>query len=213
MAFLVVGDPFGATTHTDLALRAKERGITISVVHNTSIMNAVGCCGLQLYRYGQTISIVFFTDNWRPHSFYGKLASNRAAGVHTLCLLDIKVQEQSEENLCRGRLVYEKPRYMSVNLAAKQLLEVEEAEKGGAYGPETECIGLARVGGVDQLVVRGTLLELTTVDFGAPVHSLVMAGVIDECERMMVDALCKPASECSQVVEEPEEEDERFDGK
>ena len=53
VAFLVVGDPFGATTHTDLQLRAAERGIEVRVVHNASVMNAVGCCGLQLYRFGQ----------------------------------------------------------------------------------------------------------------------------------------------------------------
>lgn len=29
VAFLVVGDPFGATTHTDLVLRAKERNIQV----------------------------------------------------------------------------------------------------------------------------------------------------------------------------------------
>ena len=29
VAFLVVGDPFGATTHTDLMLRARQRGIKV----------------------------------------------------------------------------------------------------------------------------------------------------------------------------------------
>lgn len=48
IAFLVVGDPFGATTHTDLILRAKQAKIPYQVVHNTSILNAVGCCGLQV---------------------------------------------------------------------------------------------------------------------------------------------------------------------
>lgn len=48
VALLVVGDPFGATTHTDLVLRAKEKSIPYQVVHNASIMNAVGCCGLQV---------------------------------------------------------------------------------------------------------------------------------------------------------------------
>ena len=57
------------------------------VVHNASIMNAVGCCGLQLYNFGRTVSIVFFTDTWRPDSFYDKIATNSAAGMHTLCLL------------------------------------------------------------------------------------------------------------------------------
>ncbi|KAL7984872.1 hypothetical protein Chor_003442 [Crotalus horridus] len=47
VAFLVVGDPFGATTHSDLVLRAVKQGIPYRVVHNASILNAVGCCGLQ----------------------------------------------------------------------------------------------------------------------------------------------------------------------
>merc|ERR1712038_277389 len=57
VAFLVVGDPFGATTHSDLVLRAKEKGIQYKVIHNASILNAAGCCGLQLYNFGETVSI------------------------------------------------------------------------------------------------------------------------------------------------------------
>src|SRR3990167_6693947 len=49
VAFLVVGDPYGATTHSDLWLRAKKMGLKVEVILNASIMNAVGCTGLQLY--------------------------------------------------------------------------------------------------------------------------------------------------------------------
>lgn len=35
--------------------------------------------------------MVFFTDTWQPDSFYPKLLANRQRGLHTLCLLDIKV--------------------------------------------------------------------------------------------------------------------------
>lgn len=76
-----------ATTHSDLVVRAKQLGVEVKVVHNASVMNAVGVCGLQLYRYGETISIPFFTDTWRPDSFYEKIKKNRALGLHTLCLL------------------------------------------------------------------------------------------------------------------------------
>lgn len=48
IVMLVVGDPFSATTHTDLYLRAKQSNIPCQVVHNASIMNAIGCCGLQV---------------------------------------------------------------------------------------------------------------------------------------------------------------------
>ena len=52
------------------------------------------------------MSIVFFTDTWRPDSFYARVAANRARGLHTLCLLDIKVREPSLESLARGRKVF-----------------------------------------------------------------------------------------------------------
>ncbi len=106
--------------------------VPFQVVHNASIMNAAGCCGLQLYNFGRTVSIVFFTDTWRPDSFYDKIRSNATAKLHTLCLLgevlpltpcvilwyqctcivlvDIKVKEQSIENLIKGRKVYEPSR-------------------------------------------------------------------------------------------------------
>lgn len=42
-----------ATTHTDLELRARDLGIPVKIIHNASIMNAVGVCGLQLYRFGE----------------------------------------------------------------------------------------------------------------------------------------------------------------
>lgn len=48
VVLLVVGDPFGATTHTDILLRAQDLNINTQVVHNASIMNAIGCCGLQV---------------------------------------------------------------------------------------------------------------------------------------------------------------------
>ncbi|CAJ0827104.1 11203_t:CDS:2 [Entrophospora sp. SA101] len=96
VAFLVVGDPFGATTHTDLILRARELKIPVKIIHNASIMNAIGACGLQLYNFGQTVSIPFFTESWHPDSFYERIKENRSLGLHTLY---IKVKEQSDENL------------------------------------------------------------------------------------------------------------------
>lgn len=91
-----------ATTHTDIVLRARALNIPTRVIHNASIMNAVGACGLQLYNFGQTVSLVFFTDSWRPDSFYDRIKENADLGMHTLILLDIKVKEQSEENLARS---------------------------------------------------------------------------------------------------------------
>jgi diphthine synthase len=94
IGFLVVGDPLCATTHVDLILRARNLGIKVEVVHNTSVMGAVASCGLPLYQYGYTVSIPFFEENWKPSSFYERIKYNLAGGMHTLCLVDIKVRKE-----------------------------------------------------------------------------------------------------------------------
>jgi len=191
VAFLVVGDPFGATTHTDLVLRATQKGIPFKVIHNASIMNAVGCCGLQLYNFGETVSIVFWEDNWKPESFYDKIVANKKSGMHTLCLLDIKVKEQSIENLMKGRKIYEPPRYMSVSQAASQLMEIvkrrqEECTEKLLLCEDSVCVGVSRVGADNQQIHVARLQDLVTADLGSPLHSLVIAGHMHPLEIDML---------------------------
>jgi diphthine synthase len=87
VAVLIVGDPFSATTHTDLVLRAREKNINVEIIHNASIMTAIGVTGLQLYNFGRTVTVPFWTDTWRPTSFYDKIKINLSGEMHTLCLL------------------------------------------------------------------------------------------------------------------------------
>jgi diphthine synthase len=47
------------------------------------------------------VSIPFFSETWRPDSFYDKIKVNLDNKFHTLCLLDIKVKEQTELNLAK----------------------------------------------------------------------------------------------------------------
>ncbi|VDQ13790.1 unnamed protein product [Trichobilharzia regenti] len=91
VAFLVIGDPLGATTHSDIILRAVERSIPYQIIHNASVITAVGCCGLHLYNFGITVSIPLWDEFGRPESFVDKILKNMRNGFHTLCLLDIKV--------------------------------------------------------------------------------------------------------------------------
>ncbi|SCV68011.1 BQ2448_132 [Microbotryum intermedium] len=206
VSFLVVGDPFGATTHSDLLLRAEALSIPYVVIHNASVMNAVGAVGLALYNYGQTISIPYFTESWRPDSWLDRIRENLSLDLHTLCLLDIKVKEQSIENLARGRKIYEPPRFMSVPTAIEQLLSLlppplprKDDETSTLSDPTTTdsspftapspsnwldpsrtlCISLSRIGDPSQTFVSGTLEELSHLDedaFGGPLHSLVIVG-------------------------------------
>jgi diphthine synthase len=139
-------------------------------------MSAIGVTGLQLYNFGQTVSMVFFTDTWKPSSFYDRIKENRSIGLHTLVLLDIKVKEQSLENLARGRKIFEPPRYMTAAQCAEQMLGTEMERAENVYGVDSLAIAVARVGAADQKIVAGTLRQLTEADLGAPLHSLILLG-------------------------------------
>ena len=62
--FLTAGDPMVATTHIDLVIEAKKRGIDVRVINAPSIYSAVGITGLQIYKFGRTASIVFPEPNY-----------------------------------------------------------------------------------------------------------------------------------------------------
>ena len=185
VAFWVVGDPFGATTHTDLFLRCSEMGVKVNVIHNASIINAVGITGLQLYRFGEIISIPFFTEKWRPYSFAEKIQYNLARGLHTLCLLDIKVKEPTEESLCSKIKEYMPPRFMSISTAVDQLLEAAKENGYEWYNENTKWFGLARVGSDTQKVVAAELGQFRDIDMGSPLHSFIICGEIHPVEEEM----------------------------
>ena len=63
----------------------------------------------------------------------------------------------------------------------------EEKHGEGAYNPkETLCVGLARLGQPDQCIIAGTLEELTTQEFGEPLHCLIICGETHDLEMEMV---------------------------
>nr|XP_018900760.1 PREDICTED: diphthine methyl ester synthase [Bemisia tabaci] len=190
IALLVVGDPFGATTHTDLVLRAKNLGIPYKVIHNASILNAIGCCGLQLYKFGETVSIPYWTQGWEPDSFFEKILSNKSRGLHTLCLLDIQVKEPTLESLTKKVKQYLPPRFMSTSEAAKQILQIIDKKEASAE-PNLEksviCIGVARVGSESQQIQACPLSEMANIDLGPPLHSLVIAGDLHPLETEFLE--------------------------
>lgn len=114
------------------------------------------------------------------------------------------------EAYARGKVEYEPPRYMSINTAAEQLLLVESRRQEGACPPEAMCVGLARLGTDQQLIVSGTLEELREVEFGPPLHSLIIAGHTHVMEDEMLRSFrCTPSMpRRRQVASSPEDEQE-----
>uniref|UniRef100_A0A0K8VR40 Diphthine synthase n=2 Tax=Bactrocera latifrons TaxID=174628 RepID=A0A0K8VR40_BACLA len=141
-------------------------------------MNAIGCCGLQLYKFGETVSIPYWDETWKPDSFYDKIKLNRLHNMHTLCLLDIKVKEPTPESLMRRRKEYQPPRFMTVAEATQQLMTIVEKkdalERNTILNELSLCVGLARVGHDNQSIIVNTLREMSQTDLGGPLHSLVI---------------------------------------
>jgi diphthine synthase len=201
IALLIVGDVFGATTHTDLQLRAKAFDVDCQVFFNASVLTAIGIVGLELYKYGKTTSIVFPDDNWLPETPYDVIKQNQSIGLHTLCLLDIKVAELSKEDMLkqeRDRLSVsseqadsnrdsaiqpQPPRYMTVQESLDVLLRIEEKRQEGIITLDTLAVGVARLGHNDYVVFAGTLAQLQEKDFGGPLHSLIIPGTLHHIEE------------------------------
>lgn len=170
-AFLVIGDVFGATTHTDLFLRAKEKNIHCRVIHNTSILNAVSDTGLELYKFGKTTSLPYHTASYKPATAYDVLKQNHAQGLHTLILLDIKKEED---------------KYMSVNEAIALMRSIEDERQEGFFTDKTLCVGCARIGADDATIIAGSAQELADANFGRPLHCLIVPGNLHFIEEDML---------------------------
>lgn len=160
LALLVAGDPFVATTHLDLRLRAARMGIHVEVVNAPSIISvAPGTVGLQNYKFGKSATITFPPPN--SDVPYDTLRLNRGADLHTLFFLDLRAEEQN---------------FMSVNEGISLLRLMEQRRLAGVVSEDMLFVGLARAGGPEQLVKAGTAEELTLVDFGGPPHLLIVPG-------------------------------------
>lgn len=89
ICILASGDPLTATTHITLIMEARRRGIPVQVIHNSSIHTvAPARAGLQIYRFGKTVSLVNPRPNYKPSSPLAVIRENLARNLHTLVLLD-----------------------------------------------------------------------------------------------------------------------------
>jgi diphthine synthase len=103
--------------------------------------------------------------------------------MHTLCLLDIKVKEPDYEMMAKGKGIrYRPPRFMTVNTAIDQLLDVEATRKEGVLSLDSLAVGMARLGQDSQCIRFGTLAQLQNEDFGLPLHCMALCGDLHPLE-------------------------------
>jgi diphthine synthase len=167
VVFLCAGDPMVSTTHADLRMRAAARGIKTVIIHAASISSAVcGLSGLQNYRFGKSCSVPFPQKNWFPTTPIEVIAQNLSLRLHTLVYLDIQDEK-----------------YMTVHEAIT-LLEQMAAEKK-VHIPI--YVGIARAGSDEPLVRAGSADTLQSVDFGLPLHILIVPAELHDMERSYLE--------------------------
>lgn len=90
MAILVPGDPLIATTHHLVLETAQKMGIKAEVYHAPSIFSAgIAESGLDIYKFGPTTTIPFWSEKYKPTSFLDVIKKNLENKEHTLVLLDV----------------------------------------------------------------------------------------------------------------------------
>ena len=172
VAFLVIGDPFSATTHVDLLKLAKEKDVKVKVINNASVLTAVGVTGLQLYKFGKTTSIPYLDEQPNLETPYHVIKSNLEHGMHTLCLLDIKFAQD---------------KFMTVQQGIAVLEDIEERLHEGVIRDDLLIVGCARLGADNFVVKSGTIKEIKEFDFGAPPHCLIIPGKMHFVEEEMLE--------------------------
>lgn len=171
VSVLIIGDPFSATTHSELLKSAFYAGVPVEIVHNASILTAVGQTGLQLYKFGKTTSIPFVDEQPHLETPYTVVKENKERGLHTLLLLDLRPSEK---------------KFMTISQALEILECIEERKKEKVITNNLLVVGCARLGSGDALIRAGTLQELKKVNFGQPPHCLIIPGKLHFAEEEML---------------------------
>ncbi|MFZ0829949.1 MAG: diphthine synthase [Thermoplasmata archaeon] len=160
VGFLVAGDPFAATTHVALRLAAERAGHTWTYFPSASVVTAApSFLGLQHYRFGRIVSLPFPEPGFAPRSPLEGIAQNRAQDLHTLVLLDLRPEEG---------------RFMTANEALRILTERDATSASPLLPADVPLAVVARVGTESATAWYGPRAPLERVDFGPPLHALVV---------------------------------------
>ena len=172
IAFLVVGDPFSATTHIELFKTAQEHHIPIQIIHNASILTAVGVTGLQLYKFGKVTSLPFPDDNPHAETPYAVLKDNLKLGLHTLFLLDLRPAQKV---------------FMTIPEALEILENIEKRKRLRIISNKTTVLGCARLGSNDYTIKAGPLEKIKKINFGEPPYCFIIPGKLHFMEEEMIN--------------------------
>ena len=156
-AFLVSGNALTATTHYEIKHRAEKEGLEVEVVHAPSIFTSISETGLNVYKFGRTVTL---PEDFAPDSITEHIGKNDSIGLHTLVLLDIDYDAAD---------------------AAEKLIDLDEGLE------DRRAVVLERANNNDQNISLSTLEELAEREFGSPPHCIILVGETSHMEEDFVE--------------------------
>lgn len=155
-AFLVSGNALTATTHYEIKHRAEKEDIEVEVVHAPSIFTSISETGLNVYKFGRTVTL---PESFSPESIIEHIEKNDSIGLHSLVLLDINY-DASE--------------------AADKLIDLDESLE------DREAIVLERANNESQNIMLSTLGRISEQSFGSPPHCIILVGETSHMEEEFI---------------------------
>ena len=174
VALLSYGDPYIATTHIELRVRAIQDGTKTDTIHASSaITSLIGECGLHFYKVGKTVTIM---SGIPSATAYYTIFENLKLGNHTIVLLEWNQNKNF---------------FLDPKDAISSLLEQEKEQARKVFSGETYGIVASRIGEANQKIIAGKFSALN-VDYGAPPHTIIIPGIMHftESDALKVLANC-----------------------
>lgn len=154
IALIASGDPLTATTHISLLIDAREKGVQVRIIHNSSIYSAAPArAGLQIYRFGKTASLVNPRENYKPTSSLDIIRKNQELDMHSLVLLDTE------------------PEPMEAYAALEMLKEFDFA------------VVISRLGEPDEKITYGRISELKNKGLGRTPFCVIIPAALHVLEE------------------------------
>lgn len=176
VVLLSYGDPYIATTHIELRVRAIEEKIKTESIHaSSSLTSMIGECGLHFYKLGRVATIM---SEVKSHvTPYYIIYKNIIEGNHSVLLLEYN---------------QDKDFFLDPKDALVGLLNTEKGQRRNVISENTYVIVASRIGFEDQAIIAANVSSMIKHDFGKPPHTLIIPGKLHftELDALKIFGLC-----------------------
>lgn len=176
VVLLSYGDPYVATTHTELRTRAAQERIKTRSIHaSSSLTSVIGQCGLHFYKIGRIATVMSEAKSLTTP--YYVTYKNIIEGNHTVLLLEYNQDGDF---------------FLDPRSALESLIQTEKGQRRNVISPSTFAIVASRIGLKDQAIRCGQVSRLLKADFGRPPHTVIVPGTLHftEADALKTVSIC-----------------------